>query len=35
MTIAHLGTERMYAYVLIKSLMEGCFDREVKMLTGW
>ena len=34
-TIEQLGTERMCANVLTKSLQGGRFDREVKMLTGW
>jgi hypothetical protein len=33
--IEHLGTERMYANVLTKSLQEGQYYREVKMMTGW
>jgi hypothetical protein len=33
--IEHLGTERMYANVLTKSLQGGQYHREVKMMTGW
>ena len=32
--VEHLGTERMYANVLTKSLQRAQFDSEVKMLTG-
>ena len=33
--IEHLGTERMYANVLTKSLQGGQYHREVKMMMGW
>ena len=33
--VEHLGTERMYANVLTKSLQGAQHDREVKMLTEW
>ena len=33
--IEHLGTKRMYANVLTKSLQGGLYHREVKMMTGW